>query len=360
MNIVIKNDQLYKQYGTRLRKICSLENCNYICSSSGFCKKHTIKDTEKICKTCLAVKNNTYFLQNDEICIICKEKLYRNSPEFKPYMIIKNGVRYMQYSTSIRKLCKLENCNAVSSGEFCRKHKEQIIKTDEKKCNRCFNIKPISEFKNDNNVLDYTHCVHCRNYNKKSSLITHDKRRRFLLQVKIDMGGNCVDCNITDLEILEFDHVKGNKKTELVRIYNNKDVLEESKKCVLRCANCHFIKTKATIVYDKIDVDNKKKSVEFCRKYRKLARDYVDNVKINTNGCVSCGWYDINNLQVLHFDHEDKNTKEYNIGRLTSTGASLKIIETEIKKCKLLCANCHRKRTMVQFNYPILNIIKNL
>lgn len=273
MNIVIKNDQRYKQYGERLRKLCIIDKCNYICSSSGFCKKHNIKDDEKICKTCLAVKNNTEFLENDENCIICKEKLDRTLPNFKPYMIIKNGVRYMQYSDRMRKLCKLENCNAVSSGEFCRKHKDQDVKIDEKKCKRCLNIKPIVQFKNGDKY--YTHCVNCRNYKKKSSLITHDKRRRFLIQVKIDMGGKCIDCNTTDLRILEFDHIKDNKKTELVRIYNDKDVLEESKKCVLRCANCHFIKTKSTVINNKIDVDNKKKSVEFCRNYRKIAREYI-------------------------------------------------------------------------------------
>lgn len=72
---------------------------------------------------------------------------------------------------------------------------------------------------------------------------------------------------------------------------------------------------------------------------------------------MSCGWYDINNLHVLHFDHKDEKTKAHNISRLASVGASLKLIESEINKCELLCANCHRKRTLVQFNYFI---IKNL
>jgi hypothetical protein len=277
-------------------------------------------------------------------------------------IFIKNGKRYKKFPNSrTRKLCKLETCNAVSSGDFCRKHKPQIIKDDQKQCHRCLTIKSLIEFKDDtDDTTEYENCINCRKYNRENSLTRHQSRRKFLLQIKIDMGGKCVDCNITDLEILEFDHITDDKITEIRKINNYQGMLDESKKTELRCANCHAIKTKATVIKQKIDETNNKKTTEFVRKYRENARNYVNDIKINSNGCSDCGFFDINNLQVLQFDHIDINTKKHNIARLTSVGSNINLIQTEIDKCRILCANCHRKHTLRQFNYPILNIINEI
>lgn len=42
-----------------------------------------------------------------------------------------------------------------------------------------------------------------------------------------------------------------------------------------------------------------------------VLENYVNDIKINSNGCLDCGFFDINNLQVLQFDHIDINTKEH-------------------------------------------------
>lgn len=357
MDIVIKNNQRYKQYKDRLRRLCNLEKCNYPCLANGFCKKHNIKDNEKICESCLFVKDQSDFNGLDN-CKKCREKEERKNPDYKSITFIKNGIKYKTFPNSgTRKLCNLDNCEGVASGEYCRKHKQQDIKDNQKQCHRCLTVKSLDEFKKDDKV--YENCKNCIIYKQKGSLIRHEDRRKFLLQLKINMGGKCIDCNSNDLEILEFDHVTDNKLTELCRIHNYDGILNESKKCVLRCCNCHMIKTKATIEKQKIDENNIKKSTSFQRKYRKQSKIYIDNIKINSNGCIECGLFDINNLQVLHFDHIDENTKEHNISRLVSTGRN-KVLKSEIDKCQILCGNCHRKRTLRQFNYPILNIIKKL
>lgn len=272
MNIVIKNNQRYKQYKDRLRRLCNLEQCNYQSSSNGFCKKHNIQDNEKICKSCLFVKDKCNFI-NDGLdnCTKCREKIQRKLPDYKSTIIIKNGIKYKTFpNAGCRKLCKIETCTAVSCGDFCRKHKPQSIKDDEKQCHRCLTIKSLTEFNKDN--IEYENCINCREYQKQSSLVRHQNRRQFLLQIKIDMGGECIDCKTTDLEILEFDHVTDDKLTELCRIYNYKGMLEEAKKTQLRCSNCHFIKTKLTVMKNTIDLENNKKSTNFARKYRENSR----------------------------------------------------------------------------------------
>jgi hypothetical protein len=357
MDIVIRNNQRYKQYKDRLRRLCHLEKCNYPCLSNGYCKKHNIQESEQICNNCLKVEEKINFLDNKN-CKKCNEKMERESIEFQPKIFLRNGIKYKQFKYSLRKLCKLDDCNAIASGDFCRKHKEQTIKDDEKQCHRCLTIKTLTEFQKDDKT--YEHCINCRKYKQKSSLSIHNKRRKFLLQIKIDMGGRCINCGTEDLEILEFDHNSDDKINEVRRISNYQGMLDEAKKCSLLCCSCHMIKTKQTIQTEVIDKTNTKSSVLFSRKYRKNARNYIKEIKLNSNGCAECGWFDPNNLQVLQFDHINESDKKYNISRLASTGKNLKLIRSEIDKCRILCGNCHRKRTLRQFNYPILELIKNL
>jgi hypothetical protein len=339
--------------------LCNLEKCNYPCLANGFCKKHNIKDTEQICENCLVVEEKENFIENNKTCKKCREKVERQSPDYKSIVTLKNGIRYKTFpNAGTRKLCQLGHCSAVASGEFCRKHKVQTIRDDEKQCHRCLTVKPLTEFQKDDTT--YEKCVNCRKYGKESSSIRHQDRRKFLLQIKIDMGGKCVDCGIEDLEVLEFDHITDDKLTEVRKISNYQGMLDEAKKCTLRCCTCHLIKTKASVVQDTIDESNNKPSVVFCRTYRDNARRYVHDIKVRSNGCVECRWFDVDNLQVLHFDHIDENDKEHNIARLVSTGRSIELIQSEINKTRLLCGNCHRKRTLRQFNYPVLELIENL
>ncbi len=57
----------------------------------------------------------------------------------------------------------------------------------------------------------------------------------------------CIDCGLTDVRVLEFDHVRGKKIdsiARLVRLGVSWPTIEaEIAKCEVRCANCHRIKT---------------------------------------------------------------------------------------------------------------------
>lgn len=60
------------------------------------------------------------------------------------------------------------------------------------------------------------------------------------------METGCVDCGYRlHPSALQFDHVpmKGRKIKEVSKFTDPKKMREEMKKCEIRCANCHFIKT---------------------------------------------------------------------------------------------------------------------
>jgi hypothetical protein len=355
MSIVIKDNQRYKQYKDRLRRLCNLTKCNYQSTATGFCKKHNVKQGERICDKCLCVHTDTA----DNQCKNCRDKEKRQSPDYTSEIVYQNGIRYVVYpNAGKRKMCKIEDCPRVSCGDYCRKHKDQEIKDNQKQCHRCLTVKDTEMFIDDNK--EYENCKPCRQHKRDNSLKRHDKRRKFVLQLKINMGGRCVDCGTQDLEVLEFDHVGDDKVNVVRRIYNYEGMREEADKCVLRCCTCHLIKTKDTIVTQDIDETIDNPQVRSQRKNRQRAREFVDNIKSTSDGCQECGWYDINNLQVLHFDHIDSADKEHNISRLVSTGRKLELIQAEINKCRILCGNCHIKRTLRQFNYPVLQLIQKI
>ncbi len=57
----------------------------------------------------------------------------------------------------------------------------------------------------------------------------------------------CVDCGQTDIRVLEFDHISGNKSASITTLLRHaapwKTIEAEIAKCEVRCVNCHRIKT---------------------------------------------------------------------------------------------------------------------
>lgn len=57
----------------------------------------------------------------------------------------------------------------------------------------------------------------------------------------------CIDCGNTDIRVLEFDHVRGDKLGNIShavhRTWNEEKLLNEIAKCEVRCCNCHRIVT---------------------------------------------------------------------------------------------------------------------
>lgn len=57
----------------------------------------------------------------------------------------------------------------------------------------------------------------------------------------------CIDCGENDPVVLQFDHVRGKKKHDISHLirgqYSIKSIIEEIKKCEVRCGNCHLKRT---------------------------------------------------------------------------------------------------------------------
>ena len=71
-------------------------------------------------------------------------------------------------------------------------------------------------------------------------------------------------------------------------------------------------------------------------KYRDLIRD----IKIASGGCSICGEA---HLACLQFHHRDPDQKDFAINRASVLKIPIDLLKIEIKKCVLLCANCHAK-----------------
>ncbi len=90
-------------------------------------------------------------------------------------------------------------------------------------------------------------------HNKEhKALVIANRRKRtkeiytWINKLKAEKG--CADCGTKDPRVLDFDHTGKHQKqyniSDMVRTYLGKEtILKEIKKCEIRCANCHRIKT---------------------------------------------------------------------------------------------------------------------
>ena len=67
-----------------------------------------------------------------------------------------------------------------------------------------------------------------------------------------------------------------------------------------------------------------------------------------SKGCMDCGEKD---PIVLEMDHRNRNDKSFNVGDKVKLGFSLERMSEELKKCDVVCANCHRRRTAKQMGW---------
>ncbi len=129
----------------------------------------------------------------------------------------------------------------------------------------------------------------------------------------------CSKCNRSDVEFGKNSYKKDGFQSQC-------------KKCKSESDAKHYSKNKNK---QKLRVKEQR------RKTRQFIYDYLKN-----NPCVDC--YEKDPV-VLDFDH--LNDKTINVSQMVSGGFSIENIMLEISKCEVRCANCHRRKTAIQFNW---------
>ena len=102
--------------------------------------------------------------------------------------------------------------------------------------------------------------------------------------------------------------------------------------------------------YDRVYHSNrsllvKERKVEL-QKIRRIENRQFMYDYLKDHPCVECGESD---PVVLEFDHVDQSTKTKAVSVMVEY--SLDKIKEEISKCRILCANCHKRHTALQLNW---------
>lgn len=88
----------------------------------------------------------------------------------------------------------------------------------------------------------------------------------------------------------------------------------------------------------KIKLEEKIRRNKFRKDRRSIVADWIREYK-SSRRCCGCG---ISDYRVLQFHHRPEAKKLHNVSDMVVRGMPVKEIEKEIRKCRLLCANCHR------------------
>lgn len=169
-------------------------------------------------------------------------------------------------------------------------------------------------------------------------LVKINRERRHERYAKIrDLkeGAPCTDCGQRySYFVMDFDH--RDPATKLLdvslmvkRMFAWDKVLAEVAKCDLVCVCCHRLRT-----YQGDDNYRSRRWIE--------TKALIDQLK--SAPCMDCG----GQFKACQMDFDHKGEKVDSVARLHSNGASLEAIKTEIAKCDLVCANCHRVRTQAR------------
>lgn len=128
------------------------------------------------------------------------------------------------------------------------------------------------------------------------------------------------------------------KKPEL---FNWKD--KKNGKRHIVCSACH-------VIYRKIHyIRNRKKYIQKAKRWNTAQKEKIKGLLfkyLSEHPCVDCGEKDI---AVLDFDHRSEKSKE--VSRMLKDSNSLELIQREIAKCEVRCANCHRRKTGLERGY---------
>ncbi len=168
----------------------------------------------------------------------------------------------------------------------------------------------------------------------------------------------CMDCGTRAFAVLELDHRDPQQKRDdvsnLVRQPRSwATVAKEIAKCDVVCANCHRKRTARHFGWRKLlgleelvlPILSKRGTPGYERiknARNVLKRRHRSRAHLREHPCALCGEVD---PVVLDFDR--LRDKLWEVTNLARHGGWAKLL-AEIEKCRVLCANCHRRQTALR------------
>lgn len=315
------------------------------------------------CSSCKVKKKITEFHKNactstgyNGLCKECrsknvKEKIneYRNRetidyPETKKCSKCGNVKKFTDFSISrctkqgLISYCKRCESNRQKLYGLKQKTRPVKIKNKMKKCPGCDNELHSNFFHLDRTRPDFltTYCVNCTKQK-------HNEYKQYIREIKKEKGGKCIKCSFDNINALEFHHRDMKEKiNNVIKIKETNKLLKEIDKCDLLCVICHRIESHL----QRKDMYSLEK-ISDCQKRVERNVNYTNKVKLKNNKCALCDKKVVKgNEFCFDFDHLNKEEKYKNVSDMCMNKFSIKRIQDEINKCRLLCANCHRLFTI--------------
>jgi hypothetical protein len=170
------------------------------------------------------------------------------------------------------------------------------------------------------------------------------RRARRRLQRVVDewKRQGCVDCGYDDIRAIDPDHLIGTEKvghvSRLVQLCVSMERLrEELSKCVPRCARCHRLATQQ----QRFSKNRRADRLPPSWRRRIDMQDANDSIKL-ARGCADCSWAKW--ARGLDWDHV-RGPKVATIAIMIGRLDAWQVVQAEMEKCDVVCANCHRIRT---------------
>ena len=255
-----------------------------------------------------------------------------------------------------KKTCKRDTTGGFKCCQRCRdinkkskRKRKRVVraaKEGNQFCTQCFREFPINpHFKSTvaRRTKPTTTCASCRASLSKSRKGNTKKGRCRTVWLEWKSSHVCEHCKTP--ECIEADHT-GDKKHKCSNAswwaWNGgvEALKAELKTCRPLCRFCHRVHSQT------------QRGVSKRRPSMVKKRTHVNAIKLKIGECQLCRRKaQDGNLCAFDFDHLDETTKTDNISVMVDRyplKQFFSLIDDEVKKCRLVCCNCHMKHTKEQ------------
>lgn len=259
----------------------------------------------------------------------------------------------------------------------------EVVMEDKKRCSKCHKWHPLESHFRSVSISETKMCKQCRLKQNNTRQNIRWERYCEIKKKLVSEKNGCewpdYKCEEIDVRCIQFDHINPDCKSFEISKWSHILSLDESSlineisKCRLLCAFHHNINSarqrknkqencsgetgeKYKCFQDKelvlLDSSNTKLAKKKLRMENKIK---LSEKKIEMSKCSMCARVVTENeCEGFDFDHLDQYQKFMNISTMVRHYSWKKIV-IEMDKCRLLCANCHRKHTVTQQKERIKN-----